>query len=111
MLRRLIITLLKGWRSMPSDLKDLLVWAVMEIVSSIKGKKKNPEKILIKLIKKSSLPNEQKMFMMTFIKYYYNDGKIDMDESLNLISLLFNLKGIPIKIEKKAGKCLIEIGK
>lgn len=101
------------WRKIPKEIKTALIWIVTEIVAALTGKrsKKKIKKLLIGLIKKTDIPKKHKEFMVTFLEYIFNDGRLDRRECLDLVSLLFDIQGIPIKVSESTTEITIMIRK
>jgi hypothetical protein len=83
--------ILRLWGKVPPELKKLILWLFQEIAMMfMKGKKPKKvatERLLLDFVKQSGLPDDKQMFIMTVIKYQFNDGKISMDELGSLIKL------------------------
>jgi len=100
------------WRKIPKELKTTILWLVMEIVDRIKNKKKKEyDKLLHKLIDQANLNNPQKSFLKTFVSYYYNDGKITINEALDLANLLFRIIGKEVHISQDNKNWLVRVKK
>ena len=90
--------IIRFWGKIPPDLKKLVLWLFQSVAELfIKGRKpdkKEAERIILEFIKQANMPDEHKVFIMTVIKYHYNDGKITLDEIGNLMKLWVGLNGL-----------------
>jgi hypothetical protein len=93
------------WNKIPQELKDVFLWAIKECLN------KDPIKVLLKAIEKLPLSWDKKEFITSFVRYAYNDGKIDISEAINLSNQLFRMLNCQCEFEDSSKYYIIKIVK